>query len=277
MKTRLAAALAGLAALLAAGLVGVAPAQATSHVHASAAQVEPVCATWTMRGATGAYPDVEFGAAPAGSTVADYFAKLTKPSEGIQPGVEFAAFDLDIEAPADNELLVGVDYATADGATTAAGAIRLFGYAGQDADTLNDAPTYGPAVAASESGHLVLTIPAGEKLGTLGVVFDASNSSNGSVTFSNLKIGTRLVKFTGCPEPEPTVTATPTAEPSGEPTSQPTGGATPEPSGTAAPVPTLPVTGSSSLVWLALAGACALGSGALLMVLARRRRTSFEV
>lgn len=273
MRSRLAAALAAMAALLAAGLVGVAPAQATNHVHASATQPEPVCeATWKMRGATGAYPDVTFGGPPPGSTIGDHFAKLVKPAEGVQPGVEFAAFDLEIQAPADNELLVGVDYATDDGATTAAGAIRLFGYAAQDADTLNDAPTYGPAVAASESGHLVLTIPAGKTLGTLGMVYDASNSSSGSVTFSDLKIGTRPVLFTGCPEPEPTQTAQP--EPTGTP--EPGGTATPEPSGTAAPVPTLPITGSSTTLWMVLAGLAALGSGVLLFVLSRRRRVQFR-
>jgi LPXTG-motif cell wall-anchored protein len=314
MRSRLAAALAAMAALLAAGLVGVAPAQATNHVHASATQPEPVCeATWKMRGATGAYPAVTFGGPPPGSTIGDYFAKLVKPAEGVQPGVEFAAFDLEIQAPADNELLVGVDYATDDGATTAAGAIRLFGYAAQDANTLNDAPTYGPAVAASESGHLVLTIPAGKTLGTLGMVYDASNSSSGSVTFSDLKIGTRPVRFTGCPEPEPTATPTPTTGPTGQPTEEPEPvtcasfatqaeaqaafdadpeglahldadndgkacewGASPEPSGTAAPVPTLPITGSSTTLWMVLAGLAALGSGVLLFVLSRRRRVQFR-
>jgi LPXTG-motif cell wall-anchored protein len=52
-------------------------------------------------------------------------------------------------------------------------------------------------------------------------------------------------------------------------------GASPEPSGTAAPVPTLPVTGSTPL-WFALAGLAALGSGALLYALARRRRVQFR-
>jgi len=332
MRSRLAAALATMVGLLAAGLVAVAaPAAATET------QPEPVCeATWKMRGATGAYPNVTFGGPPPGSTVADHFAKLTKPSEGIDPGVEFAAFDLEIQAPADNELLVGVDYATDDGATTAAGAVRLFGYKVNNADTLNDAPTYGPAVASSESGHLVLTVPAGEKLGTLGMVYDASNSSSGSVTFSNLKIGTRSVLFTGCPEPEPTASATPTAAPTQTATPKPqdcqaylytgtrenlckdfpgdqdrscgevkyrvdlvsddrdpwdldglSGGdrgvvgvgceANPlKPTESAAPVPTLPVTGSSTTLWLALAGACALGAGALLYALARRRRVQFR-
>lgn len=275
MKTRLAAALAGLAGLVAAGLVGLAaPAASATEI-----QPEPVCeATWTMRGATGAYPAVVFGGPPEGSAVTKTTAKLVKPDTGVQPGVEFAAFDLDIQAPADNELLVGVDYETSDGATTVAGAIRLFGYEVNNADTLNDAPTYGPAVAGAESGHLVLTIPAGEKLGTLGMVFDASNSSTGAVTFSDLTIGTRPVWFTGCPEPEPTVTATP----------EPTQTATPGPGGTETPnvtptapapprsEPTLPITGSSTTLWLALAGLCALGAGGLLALLARRRQVQFR-
>lgn len=335
MKTRLAAALAGLAGLVAAGLVVVAaPAQATNHIHATVTQPDPVCeATWEMRGATGAYPTVVFGGPPDGSSVTKTTAKLVKPNTGVQPGVEFAAFDLDVQAPADNELLVGVDYTTADGATTVAGAVRLFGYKVNDADTLEDAPTYGPDVAGSESGHLVLTIPAGEKLGTLGMVFDASNSSQGSVTFSNPTIGNRPVWFTGCPEPEPTVTPTATPEPTQTATPGPvqdcqayvytgtqenlcadfpgdqenvtcadvkyrvtlvnknkdpwgldgsgenigTVGVGCEsnplkPTQSTAPVPTLPVTGSTPL-WFALAGLAALGSGALLFVLARRRRS----
>jgi LPXTG-motif cell wall-anchored protein len=39
-------------------------------------------------------------------------------------------------------------------------------------------------------------------------------------------------------------------------------------------VPSLPVTGSTPL-WFALAGLAALGSGALLVLLIRRRRTTF--
>jgi LPXTG-motif cell wall-anchored protein len=49
-----------------------------------------------------------------------------------------------------------------------------------------------------------------------------------------------------------------------------------KPTGSAAPVPTLPVTGSSTTLWFALAGLAALGSGALLFVLARRRRVQFR-
>ena len=262
MKTRLAAALAGLVGLLAAGLVSL-PAQATET------QPDPVCATWKMRGATGAYPAVVFGGPPEGSSVTASSAKLVKP-EGVQPGVEFAAKDLDVEAPAGDEILVGVDYATADGATTAAGAIRLFGYKVNNADTLNDAPNYGPAVAGAESGHLVLTIPAGEKLGTLGVVYDASNSSTGSVTFSNMTIDGKPVQFTECEDPEPTPTATATPGPTQ--TAEPTPGATgtPEPTESAAPVPGLPVTGSTPLT-VALVGGGALVLGVLMFWLAYRR------
>lgn len=217
MKTRLAAALAGLVGLLAAGLVGLAaPAQATET------QPDPVCATWKMRGATGAYPAVVWGGAPDGSSVSKLSAKLVKPAEGVQPGVEFATKDLEVQAPEGDEILVGVDYATAGNATTAAGAIRLFGYKVKNANTLTDAPDW-KAVAESESGHLVLTIPAGQKLGTLGMVYDASNTSNGSVTFSDLKIGTRPVQFTACEEPTPT------------PTPKPTQTATPGPGGTDEP------------------------------------------
>jgi LPXTG-motif cell wall-anchored protein len=279
MKTRLAAALAGLGLALAAGLVALAaPAAATET------QNEPVCATWTMRGATGKYPAVVWGGAPDGSSVTKTSAKLVKPeaAEGeeplVDPGVEFVTKGLMIQAPEGDEIHVKVKYELADGASVSAGAVRMFGYAAQNADTLTavDYGNSGGAVATNETGgNLVFQIPAGKELGTLAVVYDASNSAKGSVTFSDMEIDGRPVWFTACPEPEPTVTATPTAQPTQTATPDPGGTATPEPTESAAPVPTLPVTGSTPLMFV-LAGAFALGSGGLLVTLARRRRTTFR-
>jgi LPXTG-motif cell wall-anchored protein len=307
MRSRLAAALAAMVGLMAAGLVAVAaPAAATET------QPEPVCeATWKMRGWDG----TAWTGKPSGAWITRTKVKLVKPqaaNESVQPGVEFAAFDLDIQAPAETEILVGVKYELGNGATVTSGAVRLFGYKAQNADTESVAPDYGPAVATSETGStLVLKIPAGEKLGTLGLVYDGSNSSKGWVKFRQMTIGQRPVWFTACPEPEPTASATPTAAPTQTATpgpvtcssfatqaeaqaafdADPEGlahldadndgkacewGASPEPSGTAAPVPTLPVTGSSTTLWFALAGLAALGSGALLYALARRRRVQFR-
>jgi LPXTG-motif cell wall-anchored protein len=275
MKTRLAAALAGLVGLMAAGLVSLAvPAQATQTAP------DPVCATWKMRGWDG----VAWGGKPPGSWVTKTKAKLVKPpaaNDNVQPGVEFAAFDLDVEAPADNEILVGVKYELGGGASAVAGAIRLFGYAENDANTETDAPDYGPAIASSEvGGLLVIKVPAGQKLGTLGVVYDGSNSAKGWVKFGPMTIKNRLVWFTPCPKPTPTPTATATPEPTATPTATATPGPgsteTPEPTQSAAPVPAgLPVTGSRPWMF-ALAGLAALGSGVLLFALARRRRVTFE-
>jgi LPXTG-motif cell wall-anchored protein len=278
MKTRLAAALA-VAGLMAAGLVGLTPAaQATNHVHSALAteiQPEPVCATWKMRGATGAYPAVVWGGAPAGSSVTETRAKLVKPVEGVDPGVEFASFDLEVQAPADNEIHVSVKYELGDGAATVGTAIRMFGYVAQGANSVLDTPDYGPAIAQSETGgNLVFTIPAGKKLGTLGLVYDASNSAKGWVKFRQMKVGNRAVSFTTCPTPEPTQTATPT--PTATATAHPTPGgtATPRPEPTGTPEPGLPVTGAGTTM-MVLAGVCALGAGGLVTWLARRRRVKF--
>lgn len=268
MRTRLAAALAAMVGLLAAGLVTLAAPAASATEN----QPETVCATWKMRGATGKYPAVVWGNAPEGSSVTKTSAKLVKPEgEGlVDPGVEFAAFDLEIQAPADDEIHVGVKYELADGASVTGTAVRMFGYTKNDADTVLEAPDYGNkdgAVATSETGgNLVFTIPAGEKLGTLGLVYGADNSAKGSVTFSDMEIDGRPVWFTACPDPEPTVTATPEPTQTAEPTAEPSA------TGSAAPVPAgLPVTGSTPGLF-ALAGLAALGSGVLLFVLARRRR-----
>lgn len=279
MRSRLAAALTGLVGLLAAGLVTVAaPAQATNHIHATVTQPDPVCeATWKMRGWTG----TTWAGPPEGSSVTKTTAKLVKPG-GDNTGVEFAAFDLDVEAPAGNELLVGVKYELDGGASAVGTAIRMFGYAEKDGNTETDAPDYGPDIAQSETGGvLVIKVPAGQKLGTLGLTYDASNTAKGSVKFSQMEIGNRPVWFTGCPEPEPT--ATPTANPTAEPTQT----ATPGPGGTETPnvtptapapprsEPTLPVTGSTPLM-VALAGMCVLGAGGLLYWLSRRRQVTFK-
>ena len=166
-------------------------------------QGETVCGTWQLRGATGQYPAIVFGGAPAGASVESASSvKLVKPVEGVMPGVEFAAYDLDFSAV--NETTVSVSYALGDGAATSAGAIRLFGYAEQDADTIDDAPDYGPAVATGEGGGtLVITLPAGSELGTLGLVYDASNSAAGYVRFTDLEIGNRPVSFTTWALPAP--------------------------------------------------------------------------
>lgn len=267
---RLAALGAGLGLALGLALTALAaPAVATETDNA-------VCATWKIQGATGTYPDIEFGDAPEGSSVINaHKVELTKPQTGDMPGVEFAAKDVDYLAEA--EVQVTVEYELTDGATPAAGAVRLFGYADQDANTVNDGPDWQDE-ADSTSGALSFTVPAEGKIGTLGLVYDASNDSDGLVTFRNLKVGDRLVSFTTCPEP----TTEPTTEPTGEPTEGPTANPT-KPAGPSKPAgrpgesrSALPVTGSGGGTnWPLVIGGVGggiLAAGLAMMFLARRRR-----
>jgi LPXTG-motif cell wall-anchored protein len=308
MKTRLAAALASLACLVAAGLV------ALSGPAAAVTENPNVCADWKMRGATGAYPAVVFGAAPSGSSVGAFSAELVKPTEGVDPGVEFAAKDLGV-GPLGNEVYVYAKYELAGGAAYTSGAIRMFGYSAKDADTVMDAPTW-KVDANQETGSLVFALPAGSKLGTLGFAYDASNNTTGSVKISDVKVGDRKVKFAPCvtatptptvtttsasPTPTATVTPTATATATATPTSTPSRTATVSPSAStstsasaststsasAVPVPTtgdpegegsLPLTGPSgpSTGILVGLGIMVIGAGAGLIVLTRRRKLLAE-
>jgi LPXTG-motif cell wall-anchored protein len=298
MNKTLTAALATTAGLLAAGLVTLtAPAASattpqtcptgpsvltTTVPTCPPVRKEPICATWQARGATGAYPNIVFGGQPDGTVIGDYTAKLTKPSTGTMPGVEFAARDLDLDLTDDT--VVSVKFKLDDDASYAAGAIRMFGYREKDADTVNDAPDF-QAVAEAKAGTLKFTVPAG-KLGTLGLVYDASNDSAGAVSFSWLKVGHRKVKFTECPKPTPTATATATATPTATATATATPSSTTPstppsstpPSDDVPPPPTntgsgggLPVTGPSIGV-LAAVGALMLAVGGAILFFARRKK-----
>jgi hypothetical protein len=235
----------------------------------AATEPEPVCATWGLRSIV-----QEWGQPAEGSEVVNASTvKITKPEGG---GTEFAAFDLEVTAPDADETHVVVHYELGDGAATSAGAVRLFGYADQDANTLTDAPDWTD-VAEADSGDLVFTLPAGAELGTLGVVYDASNSAGGHVVFSGMKIGNRPVSFTACPEPEPTPT-TPSPEPSASAT-------TPAPvttQTTAPPVaggPSLPVTGVGLPQIIAVGALLLIVGGVAYLVapaLKRRKRATFE-
>ena len=173
--------------------------------------------------------------------------------------MEFAAKDLEIDGPT----TITVDYVLTDGATAVSGAVRLFGYEAQDADTLTATPTYGPAVADSATGTLTLTV--GGPLGTLGLAYDASNTSAGTATFSNLKVGELSAKFAACPKGEesPSPGATkPPVKPKPKPTATPS---------------ELPLTGPGDgvnplAILLPMAGALLLGGAAVVVGLRRRHR-----
>ena len=226
---------------------------------AATPEPEPVCGDWNIRSIV-----QEWGPPAAGSEVVSASkVKITKPEGG---GTEFAAFDLNVTVAA--ATAVSVKYELGDGAATSAGAVRLFGYAEQDANTLTDAPDWSD-VAEADEGTLTFELPAGT-LGTLGVVYDASNSAGGHVVFEDMAVGNRPVSFTTCQEPTPSPTVTTPAATTPPATAPPTVA----PSATAPPVaggPSLPVTGVS--VWHILgAGAILVALGVMTRLLFRPRR-----
>lgn len=190
-----------------AGAVALGGAALALPAAATPVKTPTVCGDWKLRGATGAYPAIVFGDAPDHAAVlsADK-VKLVKPATGVMPGVEFAAFDLDVEAT--SEVKVSVRFDTDADASTASGAVRVFGYNAKGANTIVDGPSYMDE-AEGTSGTLVFTLPAGKKLGTLGLVYDGSNSAKGAVTFSDLTIGQRPVSFRKCVTPTPSVPVKP--------------------------------------------------------------------
>jgi hypothetical protein len=222
------------------------------------------CPTWSLRSIVG----TTWQAPAEGSKVVDGdTVVLTKPQGG---GTEFAAFNVGFTTePVD----ITVHYSLSADADFAAGAVRLFYYEKSDADTLNTTPDGFVAADADEG---TLTIEDVTAVGTLGLVYDASNSAGGSVTFTDLKIGSVRVKFkdvcngqTPSPAPSSPEPSSPTTSPSAsESTSTP-------PAATGSPAPGggggLPVTGVPGPVLAGVAAALIVGGGALLMV-ARRRR-----
>jgi hypothetical protein len=200
-------------AILASAVLGVVAGGLTlavMPVQAAPAVAKVVCGDWQARGATGAYPAVTFGGPPAGTEIiTKHTAKLVKPASGVQPGVEFAAKNLSITTTAVTGITVS--YVPSADASAVSGAIRLFGYEVQNADTLMDAPDFQDVATSETGGTLTLTIPAGKTIGTLGLVYDASNSSAGSVTFSGMMAGNRQVWFTPCTLPPPSLPASASA------------------------------------------------------------------
>lgn len=105
---------------------------------------------------------------------------------------------------------ISVDYALEDGASAAAGSVRLFVYYTPDADTWGQAPDQ-VAVAGDgvETGTLSFAASGGV-IGTVGLVYDTSNGGvEGTVRFTNLSIDDQLVSFLAAPEPDPDPTNDP--------------------------------------------------------------------
>lgn len=231
----------------------------------------PACGTWTFYQATEAYP-APLTKGDGNSNTNGTTATLIKPDEdSAVAGVEFSAKDLEIDGPT----TITVDYVMSDGATPAAGAVRLFGYEAQGANTLTAGPDYGPATADAESGTLTLTVDG--PLGTLGLVYDASNATDGKVVFSNLKVGELNAKFEACPEPEDTQSPSPNPTATGGPSPLPTATAGPTRGPISATPSMLPVTGADSggvnpLAILLPIGAVLVLAGGGMFLLARERR-----
>jgi len=172
----------------------------------SQATEDDECPTWVLHSTiTGIdWEDDE----AAGSVVVDgNTVKLTKPIGG---GTEFATDDVGIELS--NTADITVNYTLSTEASLAAGAVRLFYYNATGVNTLIAAPT--GFVAAIDGDGGTLTLPASGHVGALGVVYDASNASAGTVTFTGLKVGDIPISFTGdaC-QTEPTTPPTPDPDP----------------------------------------------------------------
>lgn len=238
---------------------------------------------------------------------------LTKPAGNT--GVSMETTDLGLTADGDTQL--SVSWEADQSGLTVAGAVRLFWYDIPDADTFGQAPTdrvcagYDDAACLVPNtlteGTLSMTVPDGSTVGTVGLTYDASNLTAGTVTFTELRFGDTLVLFleppaspspdpvspsptdSGSPSPTPTDTASPSPSASptdnGSPSPTPTDIASPSPTGSATTSPTpvaggaggekpgggLPLTGLS-LLTLGGAGLIATGAGIVLR-LVRRRRT----
>lgn len=247
----------GAVALVLSAVLGVA-ALATS----AAAESYPESG-WQLRDAHGTYPDVSWQPAELSAVESATTVLLSKPSGDV--GTSAEAANLGVPVSAGDEITVG--YSAINGAVPDAGAIRLFWYDVPDADTLNDAPTGFVAAGAELSGTLTIVVEADATVGTIGLTYDASNDSAGTVVFANLTVAGEPISFEAPPaSPEPSISAspTPTATPATEPSDQPTA----EPAA-------LPDTGTGNgpLV-LAVLAVILFGAGGLLVaaaVISKRR------
>lgn len=117
-------------------------------------------------------------------------------------GTSAETSNLGIEVEAGDTITV--NYALTAGADFASGAVRLFIYYSPDADTWATAPDQ-VAVADALTGTLSITATGGT-IGTAGVVYDTSNPSKGTATFTGLTVAGEPVPFlpkVADPDPDP--------------------------------------------------------------------------
>lgn len=214
------------AAVLVSALVGVAVVASPAS-----AVTAPSCPGWVVRSIT-AGPGWDPSPAPGAGPTDPYTMVLTKPVGG---GTEASTHDINVDATS-----IEVRYTLNDGASTAAGAVRLFYYHSDAVNTLTDAPDGWAIAEDGDGGNLAILGNVGH-IGTLGVVYDASNPAGGSVTFSGLLVGGVPVAFTGAPcaaTPTPT-TAAPVVPPA-QPTTPAAHPTTKKPAAVQAPVAQVP-------------------------------------
>lgn len=200
---------------------------------------------------------------------------LVKPDGSTGTSAETANLNVDGDT-------ITVDVELSGGAVPDAGAIRLFAYDTADADTLGAAPT--AMVVYDGSGEMTLNVSSfTAPIGTVGLVYDASNDSAGSVTFSNLAVdgdvGSSLISFFAHVEPEPEVCEFDSSlladdpecvepEDEGTPDPEPSETSSPESTGTpaaASDTDTLPDTGAGAWALVIIgAGMVMIGGGVML-------------
>ena len=167
-------------------LLGTAPAHATEA---------PFVAYDTAAGGTQS-------ASTVSTVTADTVTLVQDGRVSAAAGTSAETSNLGIEVEAGDTITV--DYALTDGADFASGAVRLFIYYSPDADTWATAPDQ-VAVADALTGTLSITATGGT-IGTAGVVYDTSNPSMGTATFTGLNVAEESVTFLPKPkdlDPDP--------------------------------------------------------------------------
>lgn len=226
---------------------------------------------WALQDWEGPYPDVENYPAELSEASCDEVV-LAKPDTPAEPviyaptgngdiGTSYETTDLALAVEAGDVISVEYELSHVDNAL--AGAVRMFAYDSVGADTLNVAPTFGPAIAPTSgtTGTLVLPFAADDTIGTFGLTYDASNDTEGTVTWTNLQLehtdGEQKIytPISFCPKPVEPTTTTVTVTTT-----------------TTAPGRTLADTGMNTFT-LVLVSLVIIAGGVLLVGLTRRRRS----
>lgn len=175
--------------MAAAAAVGLAGAMLMSASPAQAATDPPLFprSGWVLQQI--AMGDTGFSPAALSQIVDQDTVALIKPAGDTGTSIETA--DLGLPVTAGDTLTVQVSLLGS--ASADVGAVRMFVYDHPGANTLTEAPQ--AVAAAAGDGTLTLTVPFTGTIGTMGLVYDASNSSAGTVEFSNLRLNNTPIWF----------------------------------------------------------------------------------